>query len=198
MFNAELELNGNVFFTSDTHFSHERAMRIFNRNFKNTDEMDEKIIENINKTVKKDDILVHLGDFAGDLTIMTVCHDYWLRLNCKKIYFVYGNHDLRQIGCLFTQAFDQVSALINGQPIFLNHYSMISWNKSHHGSWHLYGHNHGLGEELANKLMPGRRAMDVGIDNHPEFRPFAFDEIKSIIGDRPGFDICNLLKVDND
>ncbi len=59
---------------------------------------------------------------------------------------------------------------------------MAVLNKSHHGAIHLYGHSHSSAEEGLDKKFPGRRSMDVGIDNAyrllGEYRPFSWDEIK--------------------
>ena len=54
----------NIFFTSDTHFSHENIMHFCNRPFKTIEEMNDTLIENWNKVVNKDSIVFHLGDFA--------------------------------------------------------------------------------------------------------------------------------------
>jgi calcineurin-like phosphoesterase family protein len=78
---------------------------------------------------------------------------------------------------------------------FLCHYAMRVWNKSHHGAIHLYGHSHNTLDEMtpliANPNWIGDgyytknyRTMDVGVDCHPEFRPFSFHEIKEIMEKR--------------
>jgi calcineurin-like phosphoesterase family protein len=36
-----------------------------------------------------------------------------------------------------------IEAKINGVPIVMSHYPIISWNGMSKGSWHLYGHVHG-------------------------------------------------------
>jgi len=50
-----------------------------------------------------------------------------------------------------------------------------------HGGIHVYGHSHGLFEDQLNKLWPGRRAMDVGVDYAyrltREWRPLSLDEV---------------------
>ena len=40
------------------------------------------------------------------------------------------------------------------------------------GSWHLYGHTHGT-------VRLRGAALDVGIDAHPEFRLWSWDEIRA-------------------
>ena len=51
----------------------------------------------------------------------------------------------------------------------MSHYSMQVWNKSHHGSIHLFGHSHG-------SLKGIGRSMDVGIDTNNLY-PYHLDEI---------------------
>lgn len=53
-----------LFFTSDLHLGHEKAITINNRPFSNVDEMNDTLIDNVNKMVAADDELWILGDFA--------------------------------------------------------------------------------------------------------------------------------------
>lgn len=79
-----------IFFTSDTHFSHNNIIRYCDRPFADTDHMDEEIIRRWNETVGPDDIVYHLGDIAlGPIekSLAKVA-----RLNGHKIA-VLGNHD---------------------------------------------------------------------------------------------------------
>ena len=46
---------------------------------------------------------------------------------------------------------------------------MRSWNKSHYGSWCLWGHHH-------NNLEPYGLSFDVGQDTH-NFYPYSLNEI---------------------
>lgn len=59
--------SGNFFYTSDTHFSQERTLRLSRRPFDNLKQMDWTMIERWNKKVPYDGIVYHLGDF-GDKT----------------------------------------------------------------------------------------------------------------------------------
>ena len=90
----------NIFFTSDTHYAHKNICVGVSewddktkscRKFQTLEEMNELIVNNINKYVKENDILYHLGDwsFGGINNIW----EFRKRINCKNIYLVPGNHD---------------------------------------------------------------------------------------------------------
>jgi calcineurin-like phosphoesterase family protein len=75
--------------------------------------------------------------------------------------------------------------------ITMCHYSMAAWDQSHRGSIQLYGHSHSTDEDRLDIIMPGRRSMDVGVDNAfkrvGEFRPFCIEtEIIPWMLARPG------------
>jgi calcineurin-like phosphoesterase family protein len=109
------------------------------------------------------------------------------RLN-GKINFVRGNHDkmitqnqneLLRAGKLNSiQDYAELKAA--GKMIVLFHYGQRVWNKSHHGSIHLYGHSHG-------SLPPHGLSVDVGVDCKeitPDYRPIHLDEVIQYMGKR--------------
>jgi calcineurin-like phosphoesterase family protein len=53
-----------LFFTSDTHFGHGGALRLYRWPFASVAVMNEAIVERWNETVGPDDDVWHLGDFA--------------------------------------------------------------------------------------------------------------------------------------
>ena len=73
-----------MFFTSDTHFSQERAMELSKRPFKNVREMDWTMIDRWNSVVGPNDTVYHLGDFGESWPV-----EY---LN-GNIVFVKGNYE---------------------------------------------------------------------------------------------------------
>lgn len=78
---------------------------------------------------------------------------------------------------LFTSVDYKKFVRIDGQLIVMNHFSERVWEQSHKGAIMLYGHSHGT--------LPGiGKSMDVGVDAHPEFRPFSWEEIKQIMDKR--------------
>jgi calcineurin-like phosphoesterase family protein len=48
---------------------------------------------------------------------------------------------------------------------------MRIWNRSHHGTWHLYGHSHGSLEH-----SPNGRSFDVGV-NLWDYKPLSFEQV---------------------
>lgn len=156
------------------------------------DMMNDHLTDRINEMVGENDTLWHLGDwaFAPKDKYYHKCQFYRGRIKCKNIFFVFGNHDNREVASLFTKSYDQISLSINNQLFHLNHYCCAIWNKSHRGAIHLYGHSHSNAEGGLDRIMPGRRSMDVGVDNAKkilgEYRPFSFDEIMGIMRNRPG------------
>ena len=93
----------NTFVISDTHFGHANIIEYCNRPFETVEEMDSYMINQWNKTVKDNDIVIHLGDFAFGTG--EEIRKYASQLNGKKI-LVQGNHDRKGIGffesCGFT------------------------------------------------------------------------------------------------
>lgn len=88
-----------LWFTSDTHFGHKNIVSKEScwtdksgcRDFPTKEAMSQNIVESINKYVKEDDILIHLGDwsFGGIENIWK----YRKQIICKTIYLCIGNHD---------------------------------------------------------------------------------------------------------
>ncbi len=77
-------LKPQVFFTSDTHFSHERKIRLKQVPFKTVEEMNHELVRRWNATVAPNDIVYHLGDFGQ--------YDYVKKLN-GKVILVCGNYE---------------------------------------------------------------------------------------------------------
>jgi len=171
-----------IWFTSDSHHGHKNIIKFSNRPFKNVDHMSEEMITSWNNHVDEDDDVYHLGDFA--LTSSNKTHAILERLN-GNIHLITGNHEksiLKSAKCKeqFVWIKDRYEFYVDGQFMVLHHYGMRVWNKSHHGSWHLYGHSHDSME-----YEEWGRSMDVGVDSAArvlgEYRPFSFDEIKRIM-----------------
>ena len=158
------------FLTSDTHFNHANIIQYCSRPFKNVSEMNEAMITGWNSVVKPGSSVIHCGDFAFANRQEQVTA-ILKKLN-GNIHLIMGNHDRGHVTT--ASGFESVSNIrvfkISGVEITACHYSMRVWDKSHHGTYHCFGHSHG-------KLPDDNhsRSMDVGVDCN-EFKPVSFDD----------------------
>lgn len=176
-------------FTSDWHLGHRNIAGPTvskwpdgYRNFRSVQEMDEVIINTMNEFVKPGDLVYYAGDFT--LGEPDQWNHYLDRLNFNFHEYVVGNHDKGTPYKVFMRAQQIVETKIGDTKVVICHYPMRSWNKSHHGSIHLYGHEHGMLEEEG----PWGRSMDIGIDNayklFGKWRPFSEEDVMEIMEKR--------------
>lgn len=184
-------------FTADTHFGHDGII-LKNRTYpsglpfaKGADH-DWHILEQINKYVKPDDELFIIGDFAFEKP-----GRYRFEIRCKHVKFIVGNHDRREksknvFGSLPDMLWTKLRRGSESLPVVLSHYPQAYWDGSHHGTAHLYGHCHAQREDTLDYILPGRRSMDVGVDNAlrltGEMRPWSEAELYRHMIVRPGHD----------
>ena len=196
----------NIWFTSDTHFGHTNIAgpKISTwssgyRDFNSVHMMNMALVDGINKYVKEDDILYHLGDWSfGGVQNIFQFRNYII---CKNIHLILGNHDKHIIDKeikyhdttfnpieLFSSVQDVLTLDIGKTKIFLSHYSHRVWLGSHKGVIHLYGHSHG-------SIPDYGKSMDVGVDvafkKFGEYRPFNIGDITNIMSKR------NIEKIDH-
>ncbi len=144
------------------------------------EDMTDKIIENINSRVKKDDTLYILGD-VGCAEIDPT--EYLKRIKCKKILII-GNHDARWMKHRhFRNCFEEIHEIKairrNGPRIILCHYPLCEWDGYWKGHYHFYGHVHNS-EEGAGKIMAGiERAVNVGVDVN-DYMPKTIEELTGL------------------
>lgn len=208
----------NVFFTSDTHFGHGNIIKYCDRPYltpaeknllenersggqklriskESIEVMNTDLINHINSMVGKDDVLFHLGDFcfASKNHYYEKAQEYRDRINCKNIIFISGNHDHRTLQKIFPEYHSLMKVRIGKHKFVLCHYAISIWEDSHKGSIHLYGHSHAGAENSLDAKFPGRRSMDVGVDNafrlKGECRPFQMTEILDIMESRKGYSV---------
>lgn len=170
-----------IFLTSDEHYGHRNIIDYCRRPFSSTDEMRETLIKRHNKKVpnSRNYLTIHLGDMFWNSLTRGECADILFRLHGRHA-FVYGNHDeamerdewLRSqfdfvVGANKTSGVHIIS--YNHVKISLCHYAMRVWERSHKGSWMLYGHSH-------NELPVVGKSFDVGVDGH-NFEPWSLEEV---------------------
>ncbi len=148
---ANIPYHTNVFVTGDQHFGHKNIIRYGSRPYNSVEEMDNALIGAWNNIVTKNDIVLHLGDFSFGKPQL-----YLERLNYKQIYLVVGNHDKKLKH--FDFVCDKLDIVLGKIIIVCSHYPFESWDRSHHGSYHLHAHCHGKARNIPQRL-------DVGVDN---------------------------------
>lgn len=181
------------FFTSDTHFGHERIISLCNRPFSSVEEMNEVMIERWNSVVKPSDKVYHFGDVA----LGKIAESLPLvgRLNGYKV-LIPGNHDRifsaekqRQRERFFPEYmkfFDFINAelssiSINDRMVLMSHfpYSGDSHGEDRHADKRpvdngfplIHGHVH-------DSWKINGRMFNVGVDVN-NFTPVSEDEIAS-------------------
>ena len=167
-----------IFYTSDLHIGHKNAIRFDSRPFADVEEMEREIIRRWNNKVSLSDDVYILGDVF---------------YNCKKdkseflkslngrLHLVVGNHDFdllkdaEAMSC-FVSA-EQIEQIVdNGRQVIMCHFPIISWNKKHRGTYHLYGHVHKKIDEDTLFMIKQERAFNAGcmINN---YEPCSLNEI---------------------
>ena len=165
-------------FTADSHFGHRSILKPTMdrpRPFASIEEHDEALVAAWNASVRPDDIVWHLGDFAYKCDLAYAA-SIRARLN-GRIRLVRGNHDalgdrLEWDGPVVDvqRVFVQDPGMARPQAIWCSHYAHRTWPHSRHGDLHFYGHSHGT--------LPGTAvSTDVGVDCFG-FRPVTLDEIR--------------------
>lgn len=161
----------NIFFISDTHFSHENALTFLNydgsrmRPFDTVDECDELMIENWNKVVGKNDKVYHLGDVGFNKNKLDIILP---RLNGVKI-LIKGNHDTFKPK-FYLQHFKDIRGCHNLDNHLLTHIPVHPDSKNRFKK-NIHGHIHG------NKI-DDNWYVNVCVDAN-NYRPIAYEEINN-------------------
>jgi len=181
-----------LFFTSDTHYAHSNICSAttnwsvndgYARKFDSLEDMNQRLVDNINNMVGEDDILIHLGDwsFGGFDKI----EEFRSRILCKNIHLVLGNHDHHirnnrdNIKNMFLSVSDYLQVQIDGADFVMTHYPFESWNGLNKGVIHLHGHVH---LPIGKKWGKGKR-LDVGVDGN-NLHPYSITEIVHMMDKR--------------
>ena len=157
-----------IWFTADLHFGHQNIIKYCNRPFETAHDMDDVLIANWNALIKPDDSVYVLGDFSM-ISSPLILNSWFNQLNGHK-FLIRGNHDSNICTRLpWVQVEDVKEIKYKDSKLWLSHYAHRSWPGSYHGSYHLFGHSHGM-------LPDFRRSMDVGVDAN-DFKPISIDQV---------------------
>lgn len=183
-----------IWFTSDTHFGHERIIELCNRPFDSVSEMNDALIANWNSVVSDGDTVFHMGDavmgsFAENVQILG-------QLN-GQIHLIPGNHDRVSAAYhhknpaayyRFEQMYldqgviihEEIDGLpIGGQWITMSHYPFTDERypqlcPEDVGQWLIHGHVH-------DEWQVNGRQINVGTDVW-NYTPISILDILEIIG----------------
>ena len=149
----------NRFLISDTHFGHASTWEKFTledgsplRPFTSTEEMDEAMVDNWNKTVRPQDTVYHLGDVViARRHLETV-----KRLNGRKI-LIRGNHDIYKDKDYYGAGFEQIHGVrVFVDQFILSHIPLHPDCVGERFKRNVHGHLHG------NRIMHTRTNMVHG------------------------------------
>jgi len=181
-----------IWVTSDIHYSHKNLIKSLStwesgahRDFKSIPHHNDTLVNNINNNVKKEDVLFILGDvaFGGFENIKL----FMERIICDEVHLVLGNHDTHikfnrdGVKNCFTTVNTRIEVQIDSDMFVMDHYPIREWEGCHKGWYMLYGHCHSLPKD---RFINGFKSMDVGLDGHPEFRPYHISEIIELLKDK--------------
>ena len=173
------------YYISDLHFYHTNMnTRMDKRGFGSIEALNEYMISQWNKKVRKNDEVVILGDFSIEKGEKT--NDLLKRLNGRK-YLIVGNHDKFINDKAFDRSlFEWIEPYMelndNKRKIILSHYPMFCYNgqyrlndKGEPKSYMLYGHVHNTYDEVLvnhfqNITRQQRRLVYHADEKHPKMK----------------------------
>ena len=174
------------YFTADLHFLHRAIIGYCGRPFKNYNEMHDTLIINWNATVKPEDTVYVVGDFAMSRNADKV-ESIIQQLNGKKI-LILGNHDYLKPFTYIDIGFWSVHTSLSMKmrttylpstyDVVLNHDPAVKCIIPD-DSIFIHGHIHNL-----YKSIPEKRVVCVSVENWG-YKPVTFQQIVDEIN-QPG------------
>lgn len=166
------------YYISDLHLGHKNVIYLSKRQFHSIEEMNQTIINNINETVKPEDNLYILGDFAFKSGNPV---KYLKQIKCK-MHLIIGNHDgnilkNNDARSYFESITSYKKIIDNGKTVVLFHYPIAEWDGYFKGAYHLYGHVHNNFTNPWHKYMEQfDNCWNVGADVL-DFIPVTLDQL---------------------
>lgn len=145
-------------------------------------------------TLRPGDNFYYLGDFSLTNPRKTESYLATLHSSGANLFFIKGNHDKKDNINLFKRygiflgEKKTMKIQHDGKEfvVVLDHFAGRVWDRSHHGSYHLYGHSHD-GLDKSGEIWG--RSMDAGIMSalriNGEYSLFPFSQIHEILEKRP-------------
>lgn len=160
----------NTFLTSDTHFDHYHICGFCNRPFSSNEDHNAGLIEQWNKKVPKDGVVIHNGDFT--LTKREYRYKKFREKLNGSIHLVRGNHDIIQItpdANIFDSVSDMLVLLTDYGSILCSHFPISIFPQTYNAYGHVHtlwdGKIHGR-DSIFEKYLNPLRQYDVGVDQN--------------------------------
>lgn len=172
-------------FIADTHFGHTQILNECRPQFKTIEEMDEFIINNINRKMTRGDTLYIIGDFSYRSKKSPI--EYLEAIKPKKV-LILGNHDawVKKLTKEEKEkhfpygVYDMLCKKKNGIELHFHHYPRLDWNGSHYfgSSFAICGHIHQRKEgRTSAELFPLiKNQFNAGVDIN-NYEPVTFEEL---------------------
>lgn len=185
MYTLNIENPDKLFFTSDMHLNHVNICKYCHRPFDSRSEMNKTLIDNWNKVVPEDGIVVNCGDFTLlHKEDMKEYQKLFNKLN-GKILLLRGNHDripitTEPIGNLIA-AVDVAMIHVDGVKIMASHYPMLAYP----ADYQVFGHIHTLSDGTCYGIDGDVNARlrttqyDVGVDQNG-YKPVSYWQLCDI------------------
>ncbi len=175
------------YYIADTHFGHENILEC-RPQFKTITEMDQFIIDNINRKMTRKDTLYIIGDFSYRSKTPPI--EYLEAIKPKKV-LILGNHDEWFNKLSETekkkyfindekQGYNEYRVKKNKIELYLCHYPRLAWNRSHYfdTTFSICGHIHqrkdgAIAAELFHLI---KNQFNAGVDIN-NYEPVTFEEL---------------------
>ena len=186
----------NIYFTSDLHFNHNNIIKYSHRPFKDAEEMNTILLNNLNEELSKsvNPILFNAGDFMFGKVSMY--EDLMEQIKAKHIYNVIGNHDIVNLvnNRVFVKGDNRVEwcneyiIRIKKDKKFIFAFTLSHYPKPFncfYGAFNLHGHFHeekniddmtGSDKNKAIALIENGFYYDVGVDGN-DYKPVKLENI---------------------
>ena len=161
--------NRKIFVISDNHFDHTNIIRFCKRPFRLTEEMNKHMLEKWNKTIRKRDKVIFLGDLAYGRGSRNT--KYWISKVNGEFIFIKGNHDKHVPG---VEQYKNLILEYKGEKFYLTHSPddvPASWD-----GWAICGHHHNnnvIDFPLVNK---NTKRINVSVELL-DYTPIELDEL---------------------
>lgn len=170
----------NIWFSSDYHWGHRNILEYDKRPFDSIEKHDIHILNEYNKLVQPQDDFYFLGDLAFTKKREQLAWIESLLIQMKgNKFFIKGNHDHSETIKLYEKhgiyLGEKKTITIGEDRVTLNHFPQRTWDKSHHGSFHIYGHHHGDLEHT-----PWGRSLDAAV-NIWGYKPINWNFTKDLL-----------------